>query len=192
MKKSLERAKGFVIGVLVTVMLLSAGTALAAVTRNITVSYLGVRLVVNGQEVTPRDAQGNVVEPFIFEGSTFLPVRAVAEALGYSVNWDAATHTAYIGGEAPPPPPPTTITLGVGQYVVGVDIPAGTYNVRAVSGMGNFMGDVASQPFGMLNAILEAPGAGLGLMESTLDGLRLADGDEFNIMGSLRLEFTRR
>jgi hypothetical protein len=65
-------------------------------------------LVVNGQEVTPRDVQGNVVEPFIFEGTTFLPVRAVAEALGQEVNWDGATNTVYIED-----------TAATGQTLVG-------------------------------------------------------------------------
>jgi len=92
-----KRLQGIVIGfVLAAVML--GGTALANFrNENITVTYRDIRLVINGQEVTPRDAFGNVVEPFIFEGTTFLPVRAVAEALGQPVDWDGVTSTVYIG-----------------------------------------------------------------------------------------------
>jgi hypothetical protein len=53
--------------------------------------------VVNGELITPRDGQGNVVEPFIHNGTTFLPARAIAEALGQTVEWDGATQTVYIG-----------------------------------------------------------------------------------------------
>ena len=50
-----------------------------------------------GRVFTPKDAAGNVVEPFIMNGTTYLPVRAVGEALGMSVNWDGNTHTVYLG-----------------------------------------------------------------------------------------------
>ena len=108
-----KKTKGFILGVVVTLLLTMAGTVLASTVRNINFTFRDIRLVVNGQQVTPRDAQDNVVEPFIFEGTTFLPVRAVAEALGQDVNWDGATNTVYIGGTPaqptePPPPAPVT------------------------------------------------------------------------------------
>ena len=93
MKKNLQRT---VICLLVAALLLG-GFALANTTQTINVIYRNIQLVVNGEPVTPRDAQGRVVEPFIFNGSTFLPIRAVSEALGYEVAWVGATSTAYIG-----------------------------------------------------------------------------------------------
>ena len=111
MKKFKENAKGFVIGALAMLVLLSTGTALAnTFSRNetITVLYRDIRLVINGQQITPRDVQGNIVEPFIFNGSTFLPVRAVSEALGEDVHWDGNTGTVYVGsvpGSTPSPSP---------------------------------------------------------------------------------------
>ena len=98
MRKSRERAKGFVVGVLVATILLSAGSALAAsVARNISVTYRNIKIVVNGQQFTPRDSQGNIVEPFIYGGTTFLPLRAVGEAFGLDVEWDGNTSTVSIG-----------------------------------------------------------------------------------------------
>ena len=97
MKTTKFSAKSFIAGVVVTAIILSAGTAIASTQRNITVIFDNIRLVVNGQPVTPRDAQGNIVEPFIFEGSTYLPVRAVGEALGMPVSWDGVTRTVYVG-----------------------------------------------------------------------------------------------
>lgn len=68
--------------------------------RTITVQYSGVKLVVDGVEVTPRDANGTTVEPFIYNGTTYLPVRAVGEAIGKQVTWDGGSQTVYLG-EAP-------------------------------------------------------------------------------------------
>ena len=66
-------------------------------TKDITASYPGITLVVDGITVVPKDANGNVVEPFIYQGTTYLPVRAVGEALGMTVSWDGTTKTVYIG-----------------------------------------------------------------------------------------------
>ena len=96
MKKTI---KGYVAGFLTAVLLIALGTvAYAAVrTQTITVTYNNIRLVVNGELVTPRDARGNIVEPFLYGGTTFLPVRALADALGQQVHWDGATATVYVG-----------------------------------------------------------------------------------------------
>jgi len=96
MKKSM---KSFVAGFLAAILLIALGTVVYAGvrTQTITVTYNNIRLVVNGELRTPTDARGNIVEPFLFEGTTFLPVRALAEALGQRVHWDAATATVYVG-----------------------------------------------------------------------------------------------
>lgn len=79
---------------------LLCGTAVAASTvtsKTITAQYMGIQIVVDGVAVTPKDANGNVVEPFVSEGTTYLPVRAVGEALDKEVTWDGDTRTVYIG-----------------------------------------------------------------------------------------------
>lgn len=65
--------------------------------ETIEVDYLDIKLVVNGKEVTPKDANGNVVEPFAYSGTTYLPVRAVGEALGKTVRWEGETKTVHLG-----------------------------------------------------------------------------------------------
>ncbi|MCL2225245.1 MAG: copper amine oxidase N-terminal domain-containing protein [Defluviitaleaceae bacterium] len=117
MNKRKERAKGFIAGVLLTILLSGAVTVAAnAVTQYITVTFRGIRIVVDGEQITPRDGHGNVVEPFIWNGTTYLPVRAVAEAVGQDVRWDGATSTVYLTSPLPPdiiplptpqPPAPT-------------------------------------------------------------------------------------
>lgn len=74
-------------------------TALAAntVCKNIRVTYSGIKLVVDGQTVVPKDTNGKVVEPFVYNGTTYLPVRAVGNAVGKKVKWDGNSQTVYLG-----------------------------------------------------------------------------------------------
>ncbi len=95
MKKSLR-----ILALVLACVFLAGASVLAAgssYTKDLTVSYVGVNLVVDGIPIVPKDVKGNIVEPFIYEGTTYLPVRAVGEALGKSVSWDGATKAVYIG-----------------------------------------------------------------------------------------------
>ncbi len=65
--------------------------------KTIDVDYVDIKLVVDGKEVTPKDVNGKVVEPFAYNGTTYLPVRAVGEALGKTVRWDGETKTVHLG-----------------------------------------------------------------------------------------------
>lgn len=85
--------KGFVAGVLVTVML--SGTLLVSantggVMREV---FYGVSIVINGNQWNPPAD----MTPFIADGRTFLPVRGIAQALDVPVEWDGATRTVFIG-----------------------------------------------------------------------------------------------
>lgn len=64
--------------------------------RTITV-YSGVDIYVDDARLDARDANGNPVEVFIYNGTTYLPVRAVGEAVGKAVQWEAKTSSVYIG-----------------------------------------------------------------------------------------------
>lgn len=57
----------------------------------------GVKIVVDGRELHPTDVNGKTVEPFIYNGTTYLPVRAVAGALNKAVSWDGENFTVYLG-----------------------------------------------------------------------------------------------
>lgn len=59
----------------------------------------GIRLVLHGEEFIPKDVQGNEVIPIHYKGSTYLPIRGVAEAVGLPVKWDGETRTATVGFE---------------------------------------------------------------------------------------------
>jgi len=90
-----KRIQGFIIGV-VFCILASGGVAFAA-NQNLEATYNNIKIVVDGKEIHPTDANGNAVEPFIVNGTTYLPVRAVAGALGKAVYWDGPNYTVYLG-----------------------------------------------------------------------------------------------
>lgn len=82
---------------LVLVLGLSAVAFGASVTKSINVMMGGIKLYVDDEQFTPKDANGNVVQPIVYNGTTYLPARAVSEALGKAVHWDNSTKSVYIG-----------------------------------------------------------------------------------------------
>lgn len=90
-----KRLNGFLPGFVSALLILTfAVPAFAAYQKQATLSYDNIKITVDGKAITPTDATGKAVEPFILEGTTYLPVRAVGNALGMSVYWDKDTSTA--------------------------------------------------------------------------------------------------
>lgn len=94
----MKEGRGFVAGVLTTILVLSLMvTAQASVgKKTMTADYNNIKIELDGQQITPKDVSGNVVEPFAVNGTTYLPVRAVSEALGIDVEWDGSTSTVIL------------------------------------------------------------------------------------------------
>ncbi len=180
----MKRLQGLVAGVLIGAMLTSGVVLAKQVSEKAELFYNNIKITLNGQELEPKDANGSYVEPFIINGTTYLPVRAVANALGINVSWDGNTNTVILSNALAAP-----FTLAAGQYVVGEDIKAGKYDCRAVSGSGNFTGTVNSLGFMGLNEILAEEGHEYFSDNVTYDNLRLENGDIIKIGGDLKVEF---
>ncbi len=84
MKKTI---KGYLLGIISAVVILGS----------VSYAYSTVRIVVNNKELIPTDVNGNRVDPILIDGTTYLPVRAVANAFGEPVYWDGETSTVYLG-----------------------------------------------------------------------------------------------
>ena len=84
---------GFLTALFLTAMIPSA---LALAGKTVTI-FPGVSIYMDDQKLNPTDANGNPVEVFIYNGTTYLPVRAIGEALGQVVQWDGSTHSVYVG-----------------------------------------------------------------------------------------------
>lgn len=86
--------KGFISGIVVALLCVGLiGSAFASYQKQATLDYTGIKITLNGAAVMPTDANGNAVEPFAIEGTTYLPVRGIASAMGLDVAWDQATQT---------------------------------------------------------------------------------------------------
>ena len=93
-----QRIQGIVIGLIISSLIFSSGALALTGTRNIEVTFRDIKLYVAGALLTPRDANNNVIEPFLYNGTTYLPIRAVGQALGKDIEWDGVTNSIYIGG----------------------------------------------------------------------------------------------
>ncbi len=65
-------------------------------TKQIEANFNNIKVNVEGKKLDLSDAKGNKLEPFIVQGTTYLPVRAIAEGIGKSVEWDMKTNTINI------------------------------------------------------------------------------------------------
>lgn len=92
-----KRLQGLIAGVLIGAILTSGVTFAKNIKKTIDAVYMNVKLVIDGEEITPKDINGNVVEPFIYNGTTYLPVRAIGEAFDKEVHWEDETATVYVG-----------------------------------------------------------------------------------------------
>lgn len=68
-------------------------------TVNANLTYRDIKITLDGKNVTLKNAKGEAVEPFIKDGSTYIPVRAVATALGCEVGWDEAANMVILTKE---------------------------------------------------------------------------------------------
>lgn len=61
-------------------------------------------IVIDGKEQTFRTSAGKAIYPLLYDGSTYLPLRAIGQIMDKDVSWDNATKTVTMAGES------TTVT----------------------------------------------------------------------------------
>lgn len=93
--RKLHHARDILIGMLLMAILMGLMGA-AATQKNITVTT-GIPIYVDGVEMKPTDANGNPVDTFVYNGTTYVPLRAVSQYLGKAVKWDGSSRSVYIG-----------------------------------------------------------------------------------------------
>lgn len=100
MKKKLAP---FIAGILCTIFLMSFATTTFASSDLTTIEVGPISIQINGKEFKPKDVNGKNVPVFIYNGTTYAPLRALAEAYGLDVWYDNNTRQACVGpkGSAP-------------------------------------------------------------------------------------------
>lgn len=97
MKHNKQRACGFVSGVLATLLTVALVTPVFALaTKKITVET-GVKVYVDDHLVQVEDAYGNPMDAVIWDGRTYLPVKAITDAMDIPLKWEGKTFSVYVG-----------------------------------------------------------------------------------------------
>ena len=95
MNKKTSRILSVSLAVALTATLVVPALADNLVRKNLEVDS-GLGLYVDGKAVTPTDAAGKTVDIFAADGTTYLPVRAMSNALGAQVGYDAENYRVYV------------------------------------------------------------------------------------------------
>ncbi|MCX7714753.1 MAG: right-handed parallel beta-helix repeat-containing protein [Clostridia bacterium] len=134
--RKLDKAKWFICGFLAAGIM--GGLVFAQpLEKNITAFYNGIKIFVDGKQIDPKDENGNSVEPFIYDGTTYLPARAVGEAFGKEVAWNEESKEIYIGDL---PKEVTTVEVSTVEQLVNamasnthIKLKDGVYNLSSLN-----------------------------------------------------------
>ena len=102
-----EKLTSFLAGMLTVVLLMALTVSALAADGSLSLTVNPIRVLVNGEVFQPKDAQGNDVLVFTYNGTTYAPLRALAEAYGLEVGYDSTNKTATVNapGTASTPAP---------------------------------------------------------------------------------------
>ena len=92
----MKNLKPFFAGILTTAVIGSLTISALAITERMTITVDPINVQVNGETFQPKDANGNDVPVFVYNGTTYAPLRALAEAYGLEVGYDAETNMATV------------------------------------------------------------------------------------------------
>lgn len=97
-----RRLQGFLAGIIVGAFAVG-GLALAkSSTEYIEVLYNNIKVYKDNVLCELKDANGTVIEPFIYNGTTYMPVRGTANLADMEVTWDGNTKSVYLWDETVP------------------------------------------------------------------------------------------
>ena len=86
------------IAVLMLVLSFSTTGFASWLDKTIKASYRNITVFVNNTQKVATTTSGTVVEPFIVDGTTYVPLRGIAEMLGYQVSFNPTTYRIDIVG----------------------------------------------------------------------------------------------
>ncbi len=118
-----DKLTSFFAGMLTVVLLGTLTVSALASDGSFSLTAHPIRVLVNGEVFQPKDAKGNDALVFTYNGTTYAPLRALAEAYGLEVGYDAASGTATVNApkantQAPQPSAPAVTADFASQWTV--------------------------------------------------------------------------
>ena len=112
-----ERIQGLVTGVLIGAVCTGGVVFAKTAVETIEVSYDNIKVYKDNVLCELKDANGSIIEPFIYNGTTYMPVRGTANIADMEVTWDGNTKSVYLWDDMVPE----------GTYLMEVCPPYETY-----------------------------------------------------------------
>ena len=81
--------------ILMFALFLSTSFAANTYRKSIDVEY-GIKVLIDNEYVNMTDVNSKTVDPFVYDGTTYVPIRAVAENLGADVSYNSELNWAQI------------------------------------------------------------------------------------------------
>lgn len=100
MKRNLH---AFLSGALTATLIATIAVSTLAISGRMTIEVDPINVQVNGEVFQPKDAKGNDVPVFSYNGTTYAPLRALAEAYGLEVGYDKERNMATVKEAAATP-----------------------------------------------------------------------------------------
>jgi len=91
-----KRLQGLIAGTLIGSTVTGGAVFATTGTKTIEVLYNNIKVYKDNVLCELKDANGTVVEPFIYNGTTYMPVRGTANLADMQVTWDGNTKSVYL------------------------------------------------------------------------------------------------
>lgn len=103
-----SKVLSFLSGMMVMLMLAGLSATALASSGALTIEVNPIKVLVNGEVFQPKDVNGNDVMTFVHQGTTYAPLRALAEAYGLEVGYDAKNNIATVTSPTAPTAQPSS------------------------------------------------------------------------------------
>lgn len=97
-----ERIQGLVAGLLIGSLGFGGTVYAISATKNISVTYDNIKVYKDNVLCELKDSNGSIIEPFIYNGTTYMPVRGTASLADMQVTWDGTNKSVYLWDEMVP------------------------------------------------------------------------------------------
>lgn len=91
-----QRLQGLIAGIAIGAVCTSGAVFAKSRTENIEVTYDNIKVYKDNVLCELKDSNGSVIEPFIYNGTTYMPVRGTANIAGMDVTWNGNTKSVYL------------------------------------------------------------------------------------------------